>query len=78
MRMLFTILFFTWAYQQSYAQTNTSITVHGDKFYPVTLTDSGWDNHMTTELSIGCFNIYTNRVWSRTIMADFMKIFNSD
>nr|WP_315421945.1 hypothetical protein [uncultured Pedobacter sp.] len=78
MRKLFTILLFNWVYQQSYAQTHTSITVGGDKFYPVTLSDPGWDNNIATELSIRQSNIDTNQAWSKTIMADFMKIFNSD
>lgn len=78
MRKLFTILLFNWVYQQSYAQTNTSITVGGYKFNPVTLSYPCCYNSVSTELSIGRSNIDTNQAWSKTIMADFMKIFNSD
>lgn len=73
MRKLFTILFFALACQQSYAQISTTITVagDGDKFYPVTFTDPGWDLNTPTELSIGRSNIHTDYSWIGTIMADF-------
>lgn len=54
------------------AQVSSEIFVggDGDKFYPVTLTDPGWDAHVPTKVTIGRSHVHWNMEWIGTIMAE--------
>lgn len=72
-RFLIAILPFL-AMSYSYARADTgSIAVFGDfdKFYPVTWTDGGWNDHAASELEIGRSDVHENSQWRGALIAKF-------
>lgn len=57
----------------SFGQVSGSFNVGGDidKFYPVTFFDGGWNNNVSTQLTIGRSSTHTDSQWRGALMADF-------
>lgn len=73
MKKIIALLFLILPCSFAWAQTSTTIHVGGagDKFYPVTFLDDGWNRNVASEFTIGRSSIHTDDFWKGSVIAKF-------